>query len=383
MLKNCTSELQRVAPGHYETERRLKAAPAPALPGSVLVGWLALAVAVVGTLLHAIWRGVKLARSASAAAAVGLICLSASPSRADGVAKPVGTAANHPDGVPIGGLSKWKLNPADPSAGVPSLEERNRDPINFGYLLMDIADLGFDAAKKGNFAQAAKYWEASARAVPEAAIGFRNACDNWAKAGDTAKAIMFCRAALGTPGVTTRDHEAFARLVLKKDEPLTEEERTDITEMIVHLRKEAGTEGLVLQLTCDLGTKLEDAKTLKECTDALVKTAPNDAKTISYLWALAMAKGDLAEATRLVDRAKQAGMKPEGLAMMRRGIAKESTLPARLKRHRGLLIGSGIAIGLLAAGGVIVFLLRRRRMLTPTANRVGGLSAPTAETQAT
>jgi tetratricopeptide (TPR) repeat protein len=382
MLKKCTSELQRVAPGHYETKRRLEAVPAPALPTAVAFGWLVLAFASVGTLLHAAWRGLKGARSLSAAAVLCLVSLIASPAQADeGVGKLVGTSPDSPDGVPIGGLSKWKLNPADPSAGIPSLEDRNRDPINFGYLLMDIADMGFDAAKKGNFAQAAKYWEASARAVPEAAIGFRNACDNWAKAGETAKAITFCRAALGTPGVTTKDHEAFARLVLKKDEPLTEEERTDITEMIAHLRTEVGTEALVLQITCDLGTKLEDPARLKECTDALVKTAPNDAKTITYLWALAMAKGDLAEAERLIDRAQQAGMKPEGLAAMRRGITKEGTLTARFKRHQGLVIGLGV--GLVVVLGLVGLFLRRRRLPNPAANHTGGLSAPTAETQAT
>lgn len=380
MLKKCSSELQRVAPGHYETERRLNAPAAPELPGSVVLGWLALALAAVGTLLHAVWRGVKGARSVGAVAAVCLVSFSALPAKADGIAKPVGTSPDKPDGVPIGGLSKWKLNPADPSAGIPSLEERNRDPINFGYLLMDLADMGFDAAKKGNFAQAAKYWEASARAVPEAAIGFRNACDNWAKAGDTAKAIRFCRAALGTPGVTTKDHEAFARLVLKKDEPLTQEERTDIEEMLVHLRNEPGTAALVQQLTCDLGTKLEDPKRLQECTDALVKTAPNDAKTISYLWALAMAKGDLAEATRLIDRAKQAGMKPEGLALMQKGVTKESALPARMKRHRNLLIGLGV--GLVVALGLVGFFMRRRRVPAPSV-KADGLSAPPAETQAT
>jgi len=380
MLKKCTTELQRVAPGHYETKRRLEAAPAPALPGAVAFGWLVLALASAGTLLHAAWRALKGARSLSAAAVLSLVSL-ASPAQADGVGKLVGTSPDSPDGVPIGGLSKWKLNPADPSAGIPSLEERNRDPLNFGYLLMDIADMGFDAAKKGNFAQAAKYWEASARAVPEAAIGFRNACDNWAKAGETAKAIAFCRAALGTPGVTTKDHEAFARLVLKKDEPLTEEERTDIAEMIVHLRKEPGTEALVLQITCDLGTKLEDPARLKECTDALSKTAPNDAKTITYLWALAMAKGDLGEAERLIDRAQQAGMKPEGLAAMRRGITKEGSLTARFNRNKGLVIGLGV--GLVVALGLVGLFLRRRRLPNPAANQTGSLSAPTAETQAT
>ncbi|HKY39213.1 MAG TPA: tetratricopeptide repeat protein [Polyangiaceae bacterium] len=366
MLKKCTNELARVAPGHYETLRRLNASTPPAMPRWVTGSWLAIALVALGTVAHALLRRARSVRAAGAAAGLALLSLSTTPARADAPAEgeaaaeaeaPMeGAPVEDPGGIPAGGLSRFKVNREDPTRDIPSDQERNRDPIHFGYFLMDLADLAKDATDKGNHAQAAKYWEATAKAVPEAALGYRNACASWAAAGDIARAIGFCRSALGINGVKLLDHEAYAKLVLKKAEPLTPVEIEDISEMIQHLRSDpVGGPAMALQMSCDLGTKLEDPQRLKECTDELVKTAPNDSKTITYLWALAMAKHDVPEAERLVDRAKKSGMKPEGLQKMIDATAKAGSLTLTIKRQGKLLIGIAGCLVILIGGFGLLF----------------------------
>ena len=62
--------------------------------------------------------------------------------------------------------------------------------------------------------------------------------------------------------------------------------------------------------------RVGDTKALESCTAELGKAAQNDPKTISYEWALAVQKRDQSGALGLIDRARQAGVSAEGLAIM-------------------------------------------------------------------
>jgi hypothetical protein len=114
-----------------------------------------------------------------------------------------------------------------------------------------------------------------------------------------------------------------------------------------------------------VGARTSNVAQLKECTAALTARAPNDPKTISYLWALAMADGRTGDADDLVRRASAAGVAPEDIQRM-----KKATADAAMKRSLRVTALT-VGIGLLLAGIVVAvraLWARRRR----EANAVAG-----------
>src|SRR6185503_3389473 len=283
-----------------------------------------------------------------------------SPARAL-AAPPSGTSdSEHTTSDRPGGLSKWMINDKDPSSSLPNVEQRNHDPLNFGYHLMDLADKADVAIQHGDYRQAAKYYEAMAKAVPDTAIGFRKACELWEKAHDPQKALGFCRDALSVQGVTLGDYEHFAKLVLAKEGQLNKSEVAELTQVIEHLKTTGAGGGLAAELQCEVGLRLEAVDRLKECTAVLAQLAPNDPRTISYQWALALKQGDFKKAEELVERAKTTTMEPEGIKKMQEAIVLERSLPRRIERHSNLIAFGAIVIAALGAALGITKLLRRR-----------------------
>ena len=68
----------------------------------------------------------------------------------------------------------------------------------------------------------------------------------------------------------------------------------------------AGREA-VTDLECQVGARTSNVLQLQGCTRALSARAPNDAKTLTYLWALAVAEGRFEDGRKLAERAKGAG----------------------------------------------------------------------------
>ena len=102
------------------------------------------------------------------------------------------------------------------------------------------------------------------------------------------------------------------------------------------------------------------------CTAALAKVAPEDAKTIVFQWSYAVMRGDRAEAARLVDRAKQAGVTVDGVAQM---------ASVTVRGAGGCLA----CLGAVSLGGAVLlalFLLGRR--MTAIRRLVASVAAPRA-----
>ncbi len=382
MLKQCTDALLRVAPGHYETERRLAASAAPAAkqPLWSLLAWLSLGIAGVITVFHGAWHSGRQwltrvsARAASTVLAVGLVsfCLPA-PARAaapepSASAQPAASSASG-EGRSIeepGSLSKWMINEKDPKSSLPNAAQRDKDPLNFGYHMMDLADKAREAADRGDDRAAAKYWEAMAEAVPDVAVGFRRACESWEKARDLQKALENCRKALTVQGVNLNDYDRFARFVLAKEGQLNKEEVQELSDVVAHLRTTEAGVGLAAQIECEVGTRLEDVGRLTSCTTELAKLAPEDARTISFQWVLAIKQGNFNEAQQLIERAKKTDMKPEGIQKMQLATAQEQSLSRRLARNaRPIAIAGIVVLALAAAVGISRMLRRRATRLGP------------------
>jgi hypothetical protein len=260
---------------------------------------------------------------------------------------------------PPRGLSQWAVDDADPEKSVPTPEQRDRDPLQFGYYLMDLTEKAGAAAKQGDHRAAAKYYAALAKAVPDRSIAFSKLCSSYEALGQWEQAVDACRAALGRPGVTVGDSIHFVHLVLDKRAALDTVEVDDLSAVVENLKREEKTKTVAAELQCDIGLRLEDVSRLEECTTALAETAPQSAKTISYQWALSVKRRDFGQARQLIERAKAAGMPPEGIARMDEATMAAEPWWQRKVRDRRFWMG----MSAFAIAAIVAVLLWRRSTL--------------------
>jgi tetratricopeptide (TPR) repeat protein len=358
MYKRCLDSLETIAPGHYETRRARELGGFAETPAWVPLTWLGLGALSAGTLLHSLCRSLKRAKRRAVAVALSTSTLVVLPGPVSAAEPPMQgeTSLAKP-----GGLSKWKIDDKDPLKSVPTPEQRDGDPLNFGYHLMDLSDKAEEASARGDFAQASKYWEATVLAVPDAAVGYRKTCMTAEQAKDMNRALRYCRAALARDGVRLEDYQRYASILLSKPTPLDPEQMTDLLEIAKHVRGIEGGAALADTLECEHAVRSNDMKRLEQCVGKLRKAAPDDARTITYQWALALGRDQFDEARRQIERARKSGMKPEGIQAMERSTAERSSIGARLKRHSKPVLGAGLGLAVLGVVFVSGRAFSRRR----------------------
>jgi tetratricopeptide (TPR) repeat protein len=360
MLEGCLKELQRVAPRHYETARAFAAAAPLGLTPRVWAGWLLVGLLGVATLAHGVWRAVRTSvrrRSRTvAAAALLLACGLGSSASRPAYAADAGMLPGSMPRVHGGLLSDWPVDDNDPESSIPDNQKRNRNPLQFGYWLMDVTYKAVQATRRGDHPAAIKFYKALVKAVPDRSVSFTRLCEAYEAAGDWQNAVGTCATALTRPGVTINDYEHYFGLALKKKGTLTTTEVQILDNVIQHLREDPAGGDAAADLECQLGVRLEDADRLERCTSLLAAKAPDDPRLISYEWALAMKRGNFKEAAALVERARTTAMKPEGIDQMARGLASMQGVRKRKLYAWGL---GGLAVVLVGAAGV-VFATRRR-----------------------
>jgi tetratricopeptide (TPR) repeat protein len=352
-LATCQHELARIAPTHYETARAARLNVSE-MPMTAKLLWGSLLALSLFTLVHFIlrtgggggWRAG--ARQASRVTLALLLCCLPALARAEG-------SEPKPFKIPDSyhGFSKWPVNVADPSSSVPTPQQRDGDPVQYGYFIMDLADLAGMAIKQKDYAAAGRLYEAAVKADPDSAVGYRKACQYIDQGGDAARALNFCRRALGAPGVMVTDYVRYADMLLAQPAPLTAEQVDDLKGIVDHLRQ-SDAAAPAANVECDLAMRTDDYKRLAGCVKVLQTLQPNDPKTISFAWSLAVHNGNLSEAQRLVAEAKKTAMKPEGIQSMEQATALESSLPRRFARNwvtwlGGSLAALGVALALLVA----------------------------------
>jgi tetratricopeptide (TPR) repeat protein len=362
MLESCLADLQRVAPRHYETVRALAAAAPHGITWRVWAGWSAILLLALGTAAHALWRALSDAigrrrseRPAIVSAAL-LLALSVGPSpwtpaHADATVAEAPAANAHK-----GMLSDWAIDDNDPESSVPSDHRRDRNPLQFGYWLMDLAYKGVQATKRGDHYAAIKFYKAMVKAVPDRSVSFTRLCESYEAAGDWKNAVETCATALTRPGVTVNDYQHYFKLALAKNGALTGAEIEILSNVIQHVRDDPSGHDLADDLECQLGVRLEDVSRLQKCTAALAARAPDDPKTLSYEWALALKRGNMKEAAAVLERARSTEMKPEGIEQMERGMASAQAI----RRRRLYALGLG-GLAIIAGAGLAALFATRRR----------------------
>jgi tetratricopeptide (TPR) repeat protein len=338
LMKTHLRELERVAPDGYDTwrARRMVAALGPSVP--IVLAWLLIAAACAATLARSLvrWRARPrlLARAAACALLVSVVG---------------GTRAH---AAPVAGhLSEFQVDDADPESSIPDRAAFRKDPLQFGYLIMDLADRADFAIKRNkDYAAAVRYYKALIKTVPDRAIGYAKVCETFEAAGDRTSALAYCRQALVHDGVRTDDYDRFVRLALAGEGPLGAADKASVITVIDYLRKAKDGAIPAADIECQLGVRVSDVARLERCTKELATLAPESTNNIGYRWSLAILNRDTAGARQILGQAKQAGFDVTGLERMTKAAQQ-----AAIKRA----LSFGLAAVLIVGAGVLMY--RRRR----------------------
>jgi hypothetical protein len=343
LLASCVEDIRRVAP-QSDALRQALTMTAEHPSAAVRLFRILLALGLLGTLARACraaWMGRARQRRATAAVSA-FVCL-AIWGLGSGVASAQATLPAGKDH-----LSDFKIDDADPEAGVPGPDEATQQPLQYGYLLQDLAARAESASKKGDHVAAARFYGALAKAAPTVAYPPRQMCLELEAAGDTQKATQACRSAIARAGSTEADYTRFVSLVLNSKEPFPPGERKELEAVIKHLQEETPTGVVPTMLRCEVNLRFKDIPALEACTNELTKQAPNDPKTVSLQWALAVEKRDRGAALSLLDRARSLGVNAPALAKMEAGTRAIRT--RQLERLAllivaAVLVASGLRLG--------------------------------------
>jgi hypothetical protein len=360
MLHRYVEELERVAPEHAETARARAALKARAPSPWLTAVWGLVAAVILATFAESIRRAAVALRRGRVAAvfavAVAGMLFAAAPARAE-------PSKDHPERV-----SEWTIDDANPEASVPTAQQRDRSPLEFGYWLQDLIAKAQAASKRGDHEAAIRYFTAMAKAVPERAISFTRLCEEYAAIGDRDKAIAACANGLYAGGVQVDDYRRYMELVITKPGKLSKDDVASLSKVVQHLVDDPGTADLGRMWECEIAVRTSDSVMLKECTTALAGTAPHSAQAIMYQWALAAQNGDYKAARQVLDDG-QASLAPPTLERLR----KQTDAGLREARTRHVLLGISIALGIVAIGA-LVWLWR----MSAAARRGGAASPPVA-----
>ncbi len=350
MLQRCTEELVQLAPNDPATIRAQALLTARCPSWRFWPGWGAIGTAIVATLAHALSRLLRRRWTRAGVAGVAALVL------ALGSLPRIAQAAD-PKMEGFHALSKWPVDDENPSSKIPTVKERNAEPLEFGNWLQDCAAKAGHAAALGDHVAAARYYEALSVAVPDRAAGFSKACQEYEAAGDMQKAIDLCAQSLLREGLKVSDYTHFVHLVVNKPGLLSDKEKAAVANVIAHMREDPFGKVYADDLQCQMATRTSDLPQLRTCVVGMVQQAPDDAKTITYEWALAVADHHPEAAGKLLERAEAAGVAPETIAQMKKAASQHATW--LIIRVLFLVAGVGI-IAFAVAFGVRTFLERKR-----------------------
>jgi hypothetical protein len=226
---------------------------------------------------------------------------------------------------------------------------------------MDLGDQAEAAIKREDHKTAARLYHAMAKAVPDTAVGFRKACEQYELAKDLTTASEFCAAALTLEGVKLSDYLRYGAVVFAKPGAPTPADVGNLDKAVAKLKDSEETRAAGLEIQCTLGFRLSDQARLQECAPALAALAPDSPKSTFFDWALALKKKEFGAAERLLEKARAAEKGGAGLGKKQLALMEQATseaMPIWRKGFRDWRVGASIALALFAGLGV---LLSKRR----------------------
>jgi hypothetical protein len=309
---------------------------------------------------------------------------------------------------------KFSVNEENPSASIPSVEERNAAPLEFGYFLQDLYTRAELAFEKKDYANSVKYFEAIAKTIPDRALSFSKLCQGYQQLGKLDIAAANCGKAIQLEGATLVDHLRFIELSLSRG-PLTPEDVANIDASVNHVsahvaavpeepppapaparppgqkltaeeaaasiarvkdarlhREQVQRRATFLMdfelLRCRLALRLRDVTRLNACLVELQKQKANERVILPFDWSKALIQKDRARASALLERAQLLGIPAATLQRMA-DEQEKAFRPAGVLGvisawgTRGILVA--LAVVALAVGILGAWFAAKRRSLSP------------------
>jgi len=277
------------------------------------------------------------------------------------------THAGAPSPGALPGTSTFAINDSDPVSSVPSEQQARQKPLEMGYFLMELSDRAQAAQARGEHKQAAQYFRAMAKAVPDRATGFSKACAAHAAASEWDLALEVCRVALATEGVTGADLVRFVHVMLQQPRALGPRDIEEIDVVLARLNQEVTdtkeAELALRDLECQVAVRLEHEGRLRACDAAMTKLAPNTPKTLMYTAATAMAQGDWSQADRVIERARQAGLPAAAVGVLEQAVSQRRPKDiAPIQQVPRTVWLAAAVVALLACVALLVAGYRRRAL---------------------
>jgi hypothetical protein len=274
--------------------------------------------------------------------------------------------------------TRFEIDDANPMSNVPTLKERNEDPMEFAHYLQNLIARGEGAVNKKDWENAVKYYEVLATVVPDRAVSFSRLCIAYSELGKLDRAIDRCGRTLELGGARVFDHFRFIDVMLRKPE-LTPSDVAQMDASIAHLRAHAQaqaastasasasvapsaapsaaasagkkktreelienfkrkrdarilaqlsapedkkpdvTMNLPLEIevsTCRIGVRSRDPARLKPCIAALRGLKAPEKLVLPFEWAEALTRRDGARAAAILTAAREAGFPEAALKAM-------------------------------------------------------------------
>ncbi|HEY6876925.1 MAG TPA: hypothetical protein VI299_02860 [Polyangiales bacterium] len=212
--------------------------------------------------------------------------------------------------------SRFTLNLNDPEQGLPSPEEANKHPLDWGYLLMELDERALAAGKRGDWQSAVKFHRAAAKLTPDRAISFALLCTDYERAGERDKAAEACFQSLNLEGTKLEYFVHYVQLVAARPGGTDAKEVEKALEAIAHLKSAPSGELTGYELQCELSLHTGRESDLRECSAELLKRQPHSPRALSFAWALAVQQKDFSKARKLIRTAKRDGATPSAIAKM-------------------------------------------------------------------
>jgi tetratricopeptide (TPR) repeat protein len=294
-----------------------------------------------------------------AATFVGLAALTLSS--APVLAEANNAAAQAKGDKPKVDLSHFEIDDENPEGNLPTAEEANLVALKFGAMVIELG-ARIDAARgRGDWAQAVKYDRAWVKLAPQRANAYSALCRDAEQLGKRDDAIQACANAIQKEGVVVDDFVRFVRLATHRPGGIDPVELEDARNAIEHLQQDDASRSIGYQLQCALALKQKDDVALEQCSTGLAKLAPDDPKSITYAWSLAIRKHDLARARELVEQAQKNQQMQGAVAQMETSTRELEAAPVESESALSSTKQPIVQwlIGLLAALVGAVYIARR------------------------
>jgi hypothetical protein len=260
-----------------------------------------------------------------------------------------GSQANSKPGQPIA------FDYDHPEANIPTQEEANANPLEFGYYLMELARSADQAEDAKDWEKALKVYRAMSIASPKRGVGPRKACALLISLKRTLEAEAPCRAVLVREDSTLADFSRWLRIVVREAEKMSPDVLAYAHEAIEHLRKQPGGELTALQAACELAVHERTPLSAATCVPRLLELAPDEVTTLIFAWQAAVEAGQEDEANAFLERIRAKGVPQDAIDKLMNSAAASREDAESAASCLGCGGGSQLLLALILIAAVLAF----------------------------